>query len=308
MRSSARSQAPRKAVPPPGIARDDSDDELGDEDLPWEWIYGDAHEGADANGTSRKRKRTTLEGKIVGARMGSFECRLGECVLLKAEGSNEAWVGIIDEFMDDDGDDGEKAASFMWFSTEQEIRNKQKKRTDFLPNELYITPSFDDNPLTSINGKAKVMSLSVFQQTYPNGKVPRNSPDYGKVFVCRRACNTRTTSYSDELIWEELYDGTAEAVSRLQDFVTAKTKATRRRKPVREKSPDAYEFDGEDDDGAEKQRTPKKSRTYNAITPSKRKGTSKAVTPSSHRKYVFPLDFFLSRKLTEPQNRGQERP
>lgn len=62
--------------------------------------------------------------------MGSFECRVGDCVLLKAEGNNEAWVGLICEFMEDE-DEG-KAANFMWFSTETEIRNKEKKRTDFM--------------------------------------------------------------------------------------------------------------------------------------------------------------------------------
>jgi origin recognition complex subunit 1 len=121
----------RKRVPKPvpGIVRDDSDDELGTEDHPWEWIYSsEATEPAIDNGSSRKRKRT-LEDRIIGARMGDFQCSLGDTVLLKAEGSNEAWVGVICEFVDDD--EGEKAANFMWFSTEKEIRNKDKKRTDF---------------------------------------------------------------------------------------------------------------------------------------------------------------------------------
>jgi origin recognition complex subunit 1 len=116
-----------------GVTRDDSDDELGDEDFPWEWIYSDddAHlPKGEAN--SRKRKRTAHH-RIIGARMGDFECRLGDTVLLKADGSNEAWVAIVCEFIDDDGDDGEKAANFMWFSTAQEIRNKERKRSDNLP-------------------------------------------------------------------------------------------------------------------------------------------------------------------------------
>lgn len=125
----------------PGIARDDSDDELGDLDHPWEWIYADEQPSTQDNGheSSRKRKRQVTESSIVGARMGDFECHLGETVLLKAEGSNEAWVGIICEFIDDDGDDGEKAAHFMWFSTEKEIRNKAKKRTDFMPVSSMFT-------------------------------------------------------------------------------------------------------------------------------------------------------------------------
>lgn len=116
-----------------GIVRDDSDDELGVDDLPWEWVYADKNESSQAleNGTVRKRKRTTEdEPKIIGARMGSFVCSLGDIVFLKAEGSGEAWIAIICEFVEDE--DGEKAANFMWFSSEKEIRNKEKKRADHL--------------------------------------------------------------------------------------------------------------------------------------------------------------------------------
>ena len=126
-----KSRAPKVV---PGVIREDSDDELGDDDHPWEWIFSD-EDAADNDGATdgRKRKRAVAETTIVGARMGDFECFLGDTVLLKAEGSNEAWVGIICEFIDDDGDDGEKAAHFMWFSTEKEIRNKVKKRSDYMP-------------------------------------------------------------------------------------------------------------------------------------------------------------------------------
>lgn len=103
-----------------GVTREDSDDELGLEDLPWEWIY-----------SKEPAKRSSDDRDIVGARMGDFRCMVGDCVLLKAEGTNEAWIGLICTFEEDD--DGEKAANFMWFSTEKEIRNKQKKRTDALP-------------------------------------------------------------------------------------------------------------------------------------------------------------------------------
>ena len=102
-----------------GVTREDSDDELGLDDHPWEWIYSEDREGK--NGMS----------EIIGARMGSFQCMVGECVFLKAEGAGEAWIGLICDFQEDE-EDG-KAANFMWFSTEREIRNKQKKRTDALP-------------------------------------------------------------------------------------------------------------------------------------------------------------------------------
>lgn len=116
----------------PGIAREDSDDELGVDDHPWEWIYADIREASPDGGLSRKRKRALVdeEPRMIGARMGSFVCRVGDIVLLKAETSGEAWIAIIREFMEDE--EGEMAADFLWFSSEKEIRNKHKKRMDFL--------------------------------------------------------------------------------------------------------------------------------------------------------------------------------
>lgn len=105
-----------------GVLREDSDDELGYDDLPWEWIYREETDNEDG------------KDQPVGARMGDFQCAIGDCCLLKAEGTNEAWVGITCGFEEDE--DGKKVANFMWFSTEKEIRNKQKKRTDVLPVRL----------------------------------------------------------------------------------------------------------------------------------------------------------------------------
>lgn len=124
----------RKRAAPAGIAREDSDDELGIDDHPWEWIYAEkpTETKPKDGGSSRKRKRAVdgEQPQIVGARMGSFQCKLGDTVFLKAESSNEAWIAIICDFLDDG--DGDKAAHFMWFSSEKEIRNKHKKRTDHL--------------------------------------------------------------------------------------------------------------------------------------------------------------------------------
>lgn len=117
----------------PRIAKDDSE-ELGDDDLSWQWVYADQSQTTPRtkdDGNSRKRKRTVEgERRIVSAKMGSLECKVGDTVLLKGDGSNEAWLGIICDFQDDE--DGEKSANFMWFSSEREIRNKHKKRTDYL--------------------------------------------------------------------------------------------------------------------------------------------------------------------------------
>lgn len=109
-----------------GVTRDDSDDELGYEDHPWEWIYekeeteedeGLAGESEhEQSATARKRRSKPIRSvpskqKIIGAKMGNFKCKIGDCVLLKAEGTNSAWVGIICEFMEDV--EGEKEAKFM---------------------------------------------------------------------------------------------------------------------------------------------------------------------------------------------------
>lgn len=121
-----------------GIIREDSDDELGLEDYPWRWIYEkESQEDAlYAGGEVHDHKNA----QIVGAKMGNFECRLGDCVLLKAQGTNEAWIGIICEFQHDD-DEEVKSANFMWFSTEKEIRNKQKKRMDAVQVRTVFTGS-----------------------------------------------------------------------------------------------------------------------------------------------------------------------
>ncbi|KAK4230710.1 P-loop containing nucleoside triphosphate hydrolase protein [Podospora fimiseda] len=294
----------------PGVTREDSDDELGTDDHPWEWIYEDElaeTESATDNGKKRKRA-ATQEGEIIGARMGSFECYLGETMLLKAEGSNEAWVGIICEFQIDD--DGEKAANFMWFSSENEIRGA-KKRTDFLENELYLTTNFDLNPLTTINGKASVMSEAAFAKKYPAGKIPRKSKELGKAFICRRGCNTRTCTYTEEFIWEDIYHG-KEDIQALQDMVRRETKATRKSRATKADSPDRdYRLEGDADQDGDYApgllRTPKKPRTKEAVTPSSRRkpGGSKPATPSSHRRILVKkhLEFTpLATRFLSPLN------
>lgn len=96
-------------------------------------------------------------------------------------------------------------------------------------NEVYLTPSWDVNPLQSINGKATVVSADSFNRKYPSGKVPRSSKDCGKIFICRRGCNTRTATYTDEFIWEDKYHG-AEDLLDMIDYIKSQTKTTRKRK------------------------------------------------------------------------------
>ena len=297
-----RRRRPSPPTPPlPGVSREDSDDELGTDDHPWEWIYENQDEPEtesqppeDDGTASRKRKRTALHQlapKIAGARMGNFECRLGDTMLLKAEGSNEAWVGIVHEFLEEDG---EKSASFMWFSDPKEIRNSEKQRKDFVENELYITPTFDINPVNTINGKAQILSLDAYKKRYPTGKVPRKAPEFGKVFVCRRGCQTRTCTYTDEFIWEDVYKGIAD-LEPLKVLIQKGTKATRRKHKLPDRG-DSVEREyknaaqDDDEDDLAKFRTPsKRAKFRDAVTPGsrhKRGAASKPVTPSSHRKIM----------------------
>ncbi|KAF2094920.1 P-loop containing nucleoside triphosphate hydrolase protein [Rhizodiscina lignyota] len=286
-----------------GVIRDDSDDELGDVDHPWQWIFAEktANSGdksLDNNAsTSRKRKASAAgqnEKLIVGAQMGSFKCRIGDAVLLKAEG-NEAWVGLICDLFD--GEDGEKMANFMWFSTPKEIRNKIKKRTDVMENELYLTPSWDDNPLTTVNGKAAVVSPTAFAKRHPSGRVPRTSKDFGKIFVCRRGCNTRTATYTEEFVWEDLYGGETDIPALIQ-LVKSQTKATRKRSgkgAPPDRDTEEYIAADEEDDGVPK--TPKKRRRLNdaATTPTPQRAKltpKKFLTPTSKRIVIKkPLEF-----------------
>jgi origin recognition complex subunit 1 len=118
-----------------GVYREDSDDELGTDDYPWEWIYDRSSDAAKKD-VSHKRSSSAAfkESDIVGARMGKFECYLGECVLLKAEG-NEAWVGMITHFFEEEETEN-KMANLMWFSSPWEIRNKVKARPEALEVRL----------------------------------------------------------------------------------------------------------------------------------------------------------------------------
>lgn len=278
------------------MLREDSDDELGLEDHPWDFIY------ASENNTSGDAADTSNgEQRIIGARMGEFECYIGDTVLLKAPAGNEAWVAIIydlseGELEDDDGEMVvQKKATMMWFSSEKEIRGKNK-RTDFLPNELYITANFDENPLTTINGKAKVVSAEKFAALYPTGKVAKNSKDFGKIFVCRRGANIKTATYTEDFIWEDIFKSRKEDMDTLSELVESQTVKTRRRKPTKKREEESYGLEDIDEDGVDEPSTPRKRRKMNskAVTPSKAKqGTPrKFMTPTQKRIVTKkPLEF-----------------
>lgn len=231
-----------------GIIRDDSDDELGKEDLPWEWIFDvDIDDASESKNTpepfretpkaSRRRSSRQPQRKIIGARMGSFECKLGEAILLKSPEPGKDWVGIITQFReeeDDEEDEPIKSANIMWFASPDEfISTRNKRRNDALPNEQYLTTDFNVNPLTSINGKAQVMSKDAFFARYPNGTPPKSKEElveYNKCIVCRRGVSQLQGRYTEEFLWEDVYQ--QDQIHDLVDLIKDGLKAAKKRKQV----------------------------------------------------------------------------
>ena len=275
------------------LAREDSDDELGYEDHPWEWIYAEATSktSEERDISSKKRKATTMLGEnlktaITGARMGSFTVTVGDAVLLKSPEQGKDWAGIICAFSETDEDDEEEmCAHIQWFCAPDELKSgggsKAKAMPDFLPNETCITADFNMNPLTAINGKAVVMSKNEFLETYPKGEMPKSKTAamrFSKTIMCRRAVKQRNMIFSEEFDWNELYKG-AESLLDLLDWMQEQTK----RKPKSKTEDSEYSRNKAMED------------ELIPTTPSKRKKTtSAAITPKSTSK---------STKFTTPTNK-----
>lgn len=233
-----------------GISHEDSDDELGCEDLPWEWIYDTPPSASlletlngDTSGKKKVSAPVLTPKRIIGARMGTFECRIGQTVLLKSPEAGKDWAGIICEFLEEDEDNDElseettsgvKAANIMWFASPDEfLSTRKKKRPDALPNEQYITVDFNVNPLTSINGKAKVLSENAFYAKYPEGEPPKGRAalsEYNKCIICRRGVNQLQGKYTDEFVWEDVFNETEEGVFKLIETIKTGLKKSRKRK------------------------------------------------------------------------------
>lgn len=114
------------------------------------------------------------------------------------------------------------------------------------------------------------------------GKIPRNSRDYGKTFICRRGCNTRTATYTEEFIWEDIFSGTEQDIYNLIQRVKSETKATRKRNP----SKTAVDEDSSTDSAENhdtKIFTPRKKRRVSLSTPQKHQSLSRNLTPTNKR-------------------------
>ena len=174
---------PKKWLTKGALHREDSDDELGYEDHPWQWVY-DGEKAADSEEQRTPSKKckvsaisdsTRRKTTIIGAHMGGFSVKIGDSVLLKSPEQGKDWVGLICAFSetDEDGEE-EMCAHIQWFAAPDELAfgKRSKTRPDILPNESYITADFNMNPLTSINGRATVLSKDAFLKKYPKGQQP----------------------------------------------------------------------------------------------------------------------------------------
>jgi len=276
------------------LSREDSDDELGYEDHPWQWMYEseDTSNKADIDRTpSRKRKAvdgSSRKRAIIGARMGTFVVHIGDAVLLKSPEQGKDWVGLVCAFSDTD-DDGEEemCAHIQWFCSTDELAfgKTSKRRPDSLPNESYITADFNMNPLTAINGKATVLSKEAFLATYPNGQCPKSKSAinrFAKTIMCRRGVKQRTMQFTDEFVWDEIYKG-PESLLSLIDWIKEQTRGKRRQAgPVPD--PDARYEQRQDGEDEEVPATPRKRRKLTAaVTPTSSVKSTKFFTPTNKR-------------------------
>lgn len=150
----------RKRAFSAAVASEASDDNSEAEELSWEWLYSTEPDNGEKGDGDRKRRRVSASSKIVGARYGDFECRVGDTVMLKAgDVSNGTWAAIICDFRED-GETGEMSANFMWFLTEKEIRNTERKRKDFHWVCIVATPLYLGTDVYSSNHQSRTSCIS----------------------------------------------------------------------------------------------------------------------------------------------------
>jgi len=102
------------------------------------------------------------------------------------------------------------------------------------------------------------------------------------VFVCRRGCNLKSTTYSEEFSWKDIAHDTEDDVIRLIEKLKSETKATKKPRLDKRKRGDD-EFDLKDEAGDEPGTPRKKHKTFTVSTPRKPRTPSKLLTPSHKR-------------------------
>lgn len=174
---------------------------------------------------------------------------------------------------------------------------------------MYLTPDTDINPLESINGTAYLLSEQAFNTKYPTGKIPKRDKEYGKTYIVRRGCNTRTATYTAEFDWETIKHGNEEEVIALHDRVECETQSTVKKRRGQKRTAADDDFEGgraqDDNDEERKTQTPRKKHKFSsATTPRKARTPSKLLTPSHKRVVVKkPLEFTpLGTRMLDPEH------
>ena len=307
--AAGKSQKSRQWLSKGGLVRDDSDDELGVEDHPWEWIYGESEssktppkssKNVDQTPTRKRKFDATAEKHIIGARMGTFKCKVGDAVLLKSPEEGQDWAGLICAFSEtNDDDEEEMCVNIMWFVAPQELvkgkKEKEKAIDEAMPNEQYITADFNINPLSSINGSATVMSKDAFLKRYPKGppKGKTALARYKKSIVCRKGVKQRNGRYTEEFVWDEIYTG-PESLLSLLDLIQQQTKGRRRKEEEDPKPRGDNEYKDIPEANESIPSTPQKRRKTTAATPkSSAKSVAAKYTTPTHKRIIIkkPLEF-----------------
>ncbi|KAI9655071.1 MAG: Origin recognition complex, subunit 1 [Trizodia sp. TS-e1964] len=136
------------------------------------------------------------------------------------------------------------------------------------------------------------MSPAKFLSAYPSGKISKGSEDYGKVFICRRGCNTRTATYTNDFIWEDIYHGTEEDIFKLIERVKKETKASRKTRTEVSSRKMNREFDDKNYDALP--RTPRKRRKLDGPVTPNTHGKAQNFTTPTHKRVISPGQFLSS--------------
>ena len=164
-------------------------------------------------------------------------------------------------------------------------------------NERYASLHFNYCPIPSINGKALILSKDAYDARFPTGKISKKSRDYEKTFICRRAVEARSSRYTEEFVWDEIYKGGEEGVKQLAEIIEREIPISSGKKGPKKSTRVELDFDEDEeehtdndalelDDSEEELKTPRKRRkTSGTSTPRKRRTPSKLLTPRN-KKYV----------------------
>lgn len=172
----------------------------------------------------------------------------------------------------------------------------------------------DESPLDSIIKKAIILSAKQYsERPIPKAKRGRKAKGHIETFVCRRACELKNTTYTEDFDWDEIKPETENDVDQLVERINDEIETIRAQKrnsgtsklvkrPLKRKQEESDDDDDVDEyadevledidedgplDGNESDeinRTPRKKKKHTkTMTPRKPRTPSKLLTPSHKR-------------------------